>query len=161
MAEKKGFFDSIGLGSIFGEADTEAAKQPSYLGSIDGTTEFGKSGGTITAGNKAMSGGKVIGSYDPDTGIINQIPGSADTATAPSLFSNAADLATFAGGATKIYSDLFGDNADIHDKKMEAMNASIDLQKQQKKANKQAMKDRAQFNAGWANASNGLGKVNV
>ena len=156
-----GFLDSLGLGSIFGGTDTEATKQPSYFGSTDGTTEFGKSGGTITAGNKAMSGGKVIGSYDPDTGIINQLPGSEGTTTAPSLFSNAADLATFAGGATKIYSDLFGDNADLHDKKMEAMNTSIDLQKQQKKANKQAMKDRAQFNAGWANASNGLGKVNV
>lgn len=155
-----GFFDSIGLGSIFGGTDTELAKQPSYFGSIDGTTEFGKSGGTITAGNKAMSGGKVIGSYDPDTGIINQIPGSTGTTT-PGLFGNAADLATFAGGATKIYSDLFGDNADIHDKKMEAMNTSIDLQKQQKKANKQAMADRKQFNTAWANASNGLGKVNV
>jgi len=152
-----GFLDSLGLGNIFGGTDTEVAKQPSYFGSIDGTTEFGKSGGTITAGNKAISGGKVIGSYDPDTGMISDLPGSNTGSS--SLASNLGGLSTIAGTGFNIYSNLFGDNAELHDKKMEAMDTSIDLQKQQKKANKQAMKDRSQFNAGWASASNGLGKI--
>ena len=152
-----GFLDSLGLGNIFGGTDTEVAKQPSYFGSIDGTTEFGKSGGTITAGNKAISGGKVIGSYDPDTGVINDLPGSNTGSS--SLASDIGGLATTAGVGFNIYSNLFGDNAELHDKKMEAMDSSIDLQKQQKKANNQAMKDRSQFNSTWASASNGLGKI--
>ena len=151
------FLDSLGLGNIFGGTDTEVAKQPSYFGSIDGTTEFGKSGGTITAGNKAMSGGKVIGSYDPDTGVINDLPGSNPGSS--SLIGDIGGLSTIAGTGFNIYSNLFGDNAELHDKKMEAMDSSIDLQKQQKKANKQAMADRSQFNSTWASASNGLGKI--
>lgn len=152
---QKGFWDSIiGLGDVFGESKPAS---PVYSGSIDGTTEFGKSGGTITAGNKAMIGGKVIGSYDTDTGIISDLPGSA---VAPStLASDLGGLSTMAGTGFNIYSNLFGDNAELHDKKMEAMDSSIDLQKQQKKANSQAMKDRSQFNATWSGASNGLGKI--
>ena len=146
----KSFF---GLGDIFG--GTDAA--PVYSGSIDGTTEFGKSGGTITAGNKAMIGGKVIGSFDPDTGIINDLPGSITGSS--SLMSDLGGLSTMAGTGFNIYSNLFGDNAELHDKKMEAMDTSIDLQKQQIKSNKQAMADRKQFNSTWANASNGLGKI--
>ena len=144
----------FGLGDIFGTSKPAA---PSYFGSTDGTTEFGKSGGIITAGNKAMIGGKVIGSYDPDTGVINDLPGSNTGSS--SLASNLGELSTMAGTGFNIYSNLFGDNAELHDKKMEAMDTSIDLQKQQKKANKQAMKDRSQFNATWAGASNGLGKI--
>ena len=154
MAEK-GFWDSIiGLGDVFGESKPAA---PVYSGSIDGTTEFRKSGGTITAGNKAMSGGKVIGTYDPDTGVISDLPGSNTGSS--SLMSDLGGLSTMAGTGFNIYSNLFGDNAELHDKKMEAMDTSIDLQKQQKKANKQAMKDRSQFNSTWASASNGLGKI--
>ena len=148
-----GFFDSLGLGNIFG--GTDAA--PVYSGSQDGTTEFGKSGGIITAGNKAMIGGKVIGTYDKDTGVINDLPGSNTGSS--SLMGDIGGLSTIAGTGFNIYSNLFGDNAELHDKKMEAMDSSIDLQKQQKKANKQAMKDRAQFNATWSGASNGLGKI--
>ena len=144
----------FGLGDIFGTSKPAA---PVYSGSIDGTTEFGKSGGIITAGNKAMIGGKVIGSYDTDTGVINDLPGSNTGSS--SLASDIGGLSTIAGTSFNIYSNLFGDNAELHDKKMEAMDSSIDLQKQQKKANKQAMKDRAQFNSTWASASNGLGKI--
>lgn len=144
----------FGLGDIFGTSKPAA---PVYSGSIDGTTEFGKSGGIITAGNKAMIGGKVIGSYDPDTAVINDLPGSNTGSS--SLASNLGGLSTMAGTGFNIYSNLFGDNAELHDKKMEAMDTSIDLQKQQKKANKQAMKDRSQFNATWSGASNGLGKI--
>ena len=144
----------FGLGDIFGTSKPAA---PAYSGSIDGTTEFGKSGGTITAGNKAMIGGKVIGSYDPDTGVINDLPGSNTGSS--SLASDLGGLSTMAGTGFNIYSNLFGDNAELHDKKMEAMDTSIDLQKQQKKANKQAMADRSQFNSTWASASNGLGKI--
>ena len=152
---QKGFWDSIiGLGDVFGESKPAA---PVYSGSIDGTKLFKESGGTITAGNKAMSGGKVIGTYDNDTGVISDLPSSA---VAPStLASDLGGLSTMAGTGFNIYSNLFGDNAELHDKKMEAMDSSIDLQKQQKKANKQAMADRSQFNSTWASASNGLGKI--
>lgn len=148
-----GFFDSLGLGNIFG--GTDAA--PVYSGSQDGTKLFKESGGVITEGGKAMSGGKVIGTYDKDTGVINDLPGSNTGSS--SLASDIGGLSTMAGTGLNIYSNLFGDNADLHDKKMEAMNTSIDLQKQQKKANKQAMADRSQFNATWSGASNGLGKI--
>ena len=144
----------FGLGDIFGTSKPAA---PVYSGSIDGTTEFGKSGGTITAGNKAMSGGKVIGTFDKDTGIISDLPGSNTGSS--SLMGDIGGLSTLAGTGFNIYSNLFGDNAELHDKKMEAMDSSIDLQKQQKKANKQAMADRSQFNSTWASASNGLGKI--
>ena len=149
-----GFFDSLGLGNIFGESKPAA---PVYSGSQDGTKLFKESGGTITAGNKAISGGKVIGSYDPDTGVINDLPGSNTGYS--SLMGDLGGLSTMAGTGFNIYSNLFGDNAELHDKKMEAIDSSIDLQKQQKKSNKQAMKDRSQFNATWAGASNGLGKI--
>ena len=145
----------FGLGDIFG---TSKAAAPVYSGSQDGTKLFRESGGVITAGGKAMSGGKVIGIYDKDTDIINDLPGSAGSTT-PSLFSNAADISTLFGTVENIGSNLVGDKAELHDKKMEAMNSSIDLQKQQKKANKQAMADRSQFNSTWASASNGLGKI--
>ena len=144
----------FGLGDIFGTSKPAA---PVYSGSIDGTTEFGKSGGTITAGNKAMIDGKVIGTFDKDTGIISDLPGSNTGSS--SLASDLGGLSTMVGTGFNIYSNLFGDNAELHDKKMEAMDSSIDLQKQQKKANKQAMADRSQFNSTWASASNGLGKI--
>ena len=149
----KSFFDSLGLGNIFG--GTDAA--PVYSGSQDGTKLFKESGGVTTEGGKAMSGGKVIGTYDKDTGVINDLPGSNTGSS--SLASDIGGLSTIAGTGFNIYSNLFGDNAELHDKKMEAMDSSIDLQKQQKKANKQAMKDRSQFNSTWASASNGLGKI--
>ena len=148
-----GFLDSLGLGNIFG--GTDAA--PVYSGSQDGTKLFKESGGVITEGGKAMSGGKVIGTYDKDTGVINDLPGSNTGSS--SLASDIGGLSTLAGTSFNIYSNLFGDNAELHDKKMEAMDSSIDLQKQQKKANKQAMADRSQFNSTWASASNGLGKI--
>lgn len=146
----------FGLGDIFGTSKPAA---PVYSGSQDGTKLFKESGGVITEGGKAMSGGKVIGTYDKDTGVINDLPGSNTGSS--SLASDIGGLSTLAGTSFNIYSNLFGDNAELHDKKMEAMDSSIDLQKQQKKANKQAMADRKQFNTTWANASNGLGKVNV
>ena len=144
----------FGLGDIFGTSKPAA---PVYSGSQDGTKLFKESGGVITEGGKAMSGGKVIGTYDKDTGVINDLPGSNTGSS--SLASNLGELSTMAGTGFNIYSNLFGDNAELHDKKMEAMDTSIDLQKQQKKANKQAMKDRSQFNATWSGASNGLGKI--
>ena len=154
MAEK-GFWDSIiGLGDVFGESKPAA---PVYSGSQDGTKSFRESGGVITEGGKAMSGGKVIGTYDKDTDIISDLPGSNTGSS--SLMSDLGGLSTMAGTGFNIYSNLFGDNAELHDKKMEAMDTSIDLQKQQKKANKQAMADRSQFNSTWASASNGLGKI--
>ena len=154
MAEK-GFWDSIiGLGDVFGESKPAA---PVYSGSQDGTKLFKESGGVITEGGKAMSGGKVIGTYDKDTDVINDLPGSNTGSS--SLMSDLGGLSTMAGTGFNIYSNLFGDNAELHDKKMEAFESSIDLQKQQKKANKQAMADRSQFNSTWASASNGLGKI--
>ena len=149
MAES--FFE---LGDIFGTSKPAA---PVYSGRQDGTKSFRESGGVITEGGKAMSGGKVIGTYDKDTGVINDLPGSNTGSS--SLASDIGGLSTIAGTGFNIYSNLFGDNAELHDKKMEAMDSSIDLQKQQKKANKQAMKDRSQFNSTWASASNGLGKI--
>ena len=144
----------FGLGDIFGTSKPAA---PVYSGSQDGTKLFKESGGVITEGGKAMSGGKVIGTYDKDTGVINDLPGSNTGSS--SLASDLGGLSTMAGTGFNIYSNLFGDNAELHDKKMEAMDSSIDLQKQQKKANSQAMKDRSQFNATWSGASNGLGKI--
>ena len=144
----------FGLGDIFGESKPAA---PVYSGSQDGTKLFRESGGVITAGNKAMSGGKVIGTYDKDTDVISDLPSSNPASS--SLASDLGGLSTMAGTGFNIYSNLFGDNAELHDKKMEAMDSSIDLQKQQKKANKQAIADRSQFNSTWASASNGLGKI--
>lgn len=144
----------FGLGDIFGESKPAA---PVYSGSQDGTKSFRESGGVITEGGKAMHGGKVIGTYDKDTDIISDLLGSSTGSS--SLMSDLGGLSTMAGVGFNIYSNLFGDNAELHDKKMEAMDSSIDLQKQQKKANKQAMADRSQFNSTWASASNGLGKI--
>lgn len=150
------FLDDIGLGSLSGN-------KPDYYNSIEGTTKFGTSGGTITQGNKAMIDGKIVGTYDQDTGTINSLSGSATTNTneTAGFLDNMSDLSTIAGTGLNIYSNLFGDAKAMNDKKMEALGSGIKLQNQQIKANKQAMANRNQFNTTWANASNGLGKLNA
>ena len=147
------FLDNIGLGSLFG-----GSSNSNYLNSIDGTTSFNKAGGTFSPDNKAMLNGKVVGKLDNDSGIINALD---ETTTGSDTGLDLGGLASIAGTGLNIYSNLFGDGKAMNDKKMEALGSGIKLQNQQIKSNKQAMADRKQFNSTWANASNGLGKLNA
>ena len=71
------------------------------------------------------------------------------------------DWSTGIGLGLKAYDIFDPAKKELAEKQMQGIDADIKLANQQIKSNKQAMADRKQFNSTWANASNGLGKVNV
>ena len=71
------------------------------------------------------------------------------------------DWSTGLGLGLKAYDIFDPAKKKLTEKYMQGIDADIKLANQQIKSNKQAMADRKQFNSTWANASNGLGKVNA
>ena len=132
--------------------------KPKYWWEPDTSTDFEPNTSTdvVSTGSTSIDDAKLEGLNLQNDLLKKQLAG-------PETYGGLSigDWSTGLGLGLKAYDMFDPAKKELASKQMAGLDANIKLANQQVKSNKQAMADRKQFNSTWANASNGLGKVNA